>query len=167
MAIPLATEVAVESAARYYTEEGDQLGRGPLPPMVNQTTKYWLMFRANNTNNDLRAAVFSATLPAGVEFTGKQSVTIGPTIAYNPANRDLSWNYRLLPANSQTGLYFEVAVKPNAAQIGQTLTLLKNIKFTATDDAVGKNFSFSQPDVTNVLPASDQGARSGAAVVSE
>lgn len=163
--IPLATEVNLKSEARYYTEEGDQLGRGPLPPTVGETTKYWIFVQFTNAANPLRDAALVLILPSGVEFTGRQSVTIGPELTYNPANKTVSWHYRLIPARSSTGLYFEVAVRPTPDQIGKSLMLTKEILLTATDDVVGKNFKLIEPALTNVLHTSDRGASSGATVI--
>ena len=162
--IPLATEVSFKAEARYYTDEGDQLGRGPLPPAVGETTKYWIMVRVDNTSNAINTASFSTELPAGVEFTGKQSVSIGPELKYNAVNHTVTWSYNLIPANSQTGLYFEVAVTPTADQAGKNLQLTKAFSFSATDDFINKEFDLAQNGLTNVLPASDLGRDKGAAV---
>lgn len=164
--IPLATEVILNAEARYYTEEGDQLGRGPLPPKVVKTTKYWIFIKIFNTSNPLRDATFSAMLPTGgVEHTGKQSVTIGPQIQYDSKTRKLSWSYDSLPANSQTGLYFEVAVTPNASQLGQNILLVKDIQFSTTDDFVKKDFNLRIPLITNVLNKNDRGYLVGSQVI--
>lgn len=165
--LPLATEVYLNASARYYTEEGDQLGRGPLPPAVGQTTKYWIMAQAQNTTNPLRDARFEAILPPGVTFTNKQSVTIGPPLAFNERTRAVTWSYGALPANSQTGLYFEVAVTPEPEQIGKILTLARNLRFFATDDVVNKPFNLTKAEITNVLPAIDRGSSAGAIVAGQ
>lgn len=165
--IPLATDVNLKSEVRYYTTEGDQLGRGPLPPAVGETTKYWVFVKFTNTVNPLRDAAVSIVLPLGVEFTGRQSVTIGPELVYNPADETISWQYQLIPAESSTGLYFEVAVNPTPDQIGKNVTLIKQITLTATDDVVGKNFSLAGTPLTNALASNDRGANAGAAVVTK
>lgn len=165
--LPLATELTLRGETRYYTEEGDQLGRGPLPPEVGATTKYWIMARVANGTNAARDARFETTLAPDVEFTGKQSVTIGPQLNYDPADKKVSWQYRSLPANSFTGLYFEVAITPAAKQIGKTVSLTTNLLFSAVDDAVGKEFHLLAPGLANILPASDQGSARGAAVVAK
>ena len=162
--IPLASEVSWRAEARYYTAEGDQLGRGPLPPQVGQTTKYWIFVEVDNTSNVINNATLTAVLPAGVEFTGKQSVSIGPEIKFNTTDRTINWNNYNLPAQSQTGLYFEVAITPTASQTGTGLTLVKNLSFTAKDSFVGKNFVLSLPQLTNRLSATDQGSAAGSAV---
>lgn len=162
--VPLATELFLKSEARYYTTEGDQLGRGPLPPAVGKTTKYWVFINVSNTSNAVDNATFSAVLPAGVELTGKQSVTVGPELQYNSATRKISWAYDYLPANSQTGIYFEVQVTPDSSQLGKNIVLANSIQFSATDDFVNKIFSLSSPAVTNVLNTNDKGRNLGSKV---
>lgn len=159
--IPLATELQLMSEARFYSNEGDQLGRGPLPPQVGETTKYWIFIRVNNTTNPVRDAVFSATLPSGVSFTGKQSVSIGPALTLDENNNTIKWNYRELPPNSQTGLYFEVAVTPSPEQIGKNINLVNDLKFTASDKNTGKTFLLNKTVINNILPTNDLGSKKG------
>jgi hypothetical protein len=163
--IPLATKVNFSNIeARYYTSEGDQLGRGPLPPQVGKTTKYWIFVKILNTTNAINKAAFNTSLPEGVEFTGKQSVSIGPQLDYNSASRAISWKYSSLPANSQTGLYFEVAVTPQSFQVGQNILLTNSLQFSATDDFTNKKFDFSRSPLTNILGSNDAGYRFGSRV---
>ena len=157
--IPMATELSLSSEARYYSDEGDQLGRGPLPLQAGETTKYWVFIRVNNTTNAVDNAVFSAKLPTNIKFTGKQSVTIGPSVTYNETTGNLNWNYYSIPANSQTGLYLELAVTPTPEQIGKTIDLLSDLKFSATDKITGKQFTLTKSTVTNILPPTDLGSK--------
>ena len=164
--VPLATAVSFnEISARYYTSEGDQLGRGPLPPQVGKTTKYWVVVNIANTSNALNEAVLNGSLPAWVEFTGKQSVTIGSPITFNPASRAISWKHNSIPAYSQTGLYFEVSITPQSSQAGQNLTLVNSPNFFATDNFTNKKFNLSQSLINNVLPSGDSGRAFGAQVI--
>ena len=163
--LPLSTEVNLITEARYYTPEGDQLGRGPLPPQVGKTTKYWIFVKINNTSNAIEDIVFSTSLPEGVQWSGKQSTTIGPQIVYNTANRSISWQYNSLPANSQTGLYFEVVVTPQASQVGKNIQLTNTLNLSATDEFIGKKFNQVRQPVFNTLNRNDQGFDSGSKVL--
>ncbi len=154
--LPLATELYLTPSVRYYSDDGDQLGRGPLPPAVGQTTKYWIFIQLNNTTNPIKDATLQISLNSDATFTGKQSVTIGSALAHN--NGNISWNYRELPAHSQTGWYFEVAVTPTTEQLGQNISLVNNIKFTATDKTTGKEFSLTKSSLKNSLPNADRGS---------
>ncbi|MDD4477249.1 MAG: hypothetical protein PHY40_03805 [Patescibacteria group bacterium] len=163
--IALATELVMSASTRYYTSEGDQLGRGPLPPRVNETTKYWIFVKITNSSNAVKQVKFNTVLPTGVEFTGKQSITIGPQIKYNPTVRSMSWEYSELPANSQTGLYFEVSITPNSEQIGKTIQLTENLQFSAEDGFTGKKFILKQNGLFNSLSSDDRGSSYGASVL--
>ena len=139
--------------------------RRKLPPQVGKTTKYWIFVKISNTTNAINDAVLSASLPEGVEFTGKQSTSIGPQIDYDNSTRAISWKYNTLPANSQTGLYFEVSVTPSADQIGQNILLTNSLQFSTTDEFTNKKFNFNHPSLTNVLNSNDAGQRLGSKVV--
>lgn len=165
LSIPLSSELSMTAETRYFTDEGDQLGRGPLPPKVGATTKYWIYVTVNNTTNAVNDASFSASLAPGVEFTGAQSVTIGKPVAVSANNGQLNWKYYQLPPHSQTGLFFEVSVTPTPNSIGQVLPLVSNIHFSAADSRTGKSFTLSSEPVTTQLPQSDRGARAPAAVM--
>ncbi len=162
--LPLATQVTLRTETRYYTNEGDQLGRGPLPPRVGETTKYWIFLQATNGVNPLRDIALTTTLVPGVKFTGKQSVTLGPELRLNSDSQTMSWNFRDIPAASQTGWYFEVAVTPSPEQLGKPLSLTGPVTLKATDAVVGKEFNISSPGLTNVLPADDRGVHAAARV---
>jgi len=161
--LPIASEINFSADTRYYTEEGDQLGRGPLPPQAGETTKYWILAQIKNTTNNLKDAFFSAKLGDGVEFTGRQSVSIGPSLTQKDDN--ITWSFKELPPNSQTGLYFEVAVTPKENQIGKALTLIKGVNFSAADAWVNKKFDFNLGEIKNILPKNDLGSKKGYTVI--
>ena len=113
--LPIATEVNLKAQIRYYTQSGDQLGRGPLPPKVGETTKYWVFVQIYNSVNEIKDVSFNAVLADGAKFSDRQSVTIGPNLEQK--NENVEWNYSKLPPHSQTGLYFEIETTPNSEQI--------------------------------------------------
>lgn len=154
--LPLATELHLSPSVRYYSDDGDQLGRGPLPPTTGQTTKYWVFVQLNNTTNPIKDTSLQISLNNSVTFTGKQSVTIGSALTHS--NGTVSWSYRELPAHSQTGWYFEVATTPSIEQIGQSINLVNSIKFTATDKTTGKEFVLTKAGLKNNLPNADKGS---------
>ncbi len=157
--LPLATEVGLTATARYYTSEGDQLGRGPLPPVVGETTKYWIFVQFTNSSNPLENVEFRAELAPGVKYSGNQSVTIGKPL--NVSGGSLSWSHPDIPAQTQTGLYFGVEVTPSEENLGQNLNLVRSITLTGTDAITGKNIKINKGVVTNVLPSNDSGASQG------
>jgi len=159
--IPLATQLNLNTETRYYTSTGDQLGRGSLPPQVGKTTKYWVFIQINNTTNPVKDISFKTTLSSGVELTGKDSVTIGQKIKYDKNSRTVSWAYSRLPANSLTGIYFEVQVTPSPDQIGKKLQLTNDLYLSATDELVNKKFDLKSGGLDNILQNNDRGKDNG------
>lgn len=161
--LPLATQIAWKIRPVYYTKDNDQLGRGPLPPQVGETTKYWIFVEMQNGVNAITDNNFNLTLGDGVEFTGKQSVSIGSEIQNK--NSSMLWSHNLAPAHGTIGLYFEVAVTPASSQIGKKITLIKSASYTAKDNVTGKELILSSGSVDNTLANDDRGSKAGAVVV--
>lgn len=163
--LKVGTKLTFQPEIRYYTNEGDQLGRGPLPPRVGEETKYWAFIQINNSTSQANDLKFSATLPANVTWTGKSSVSYGLNLTYNPANKTLNWEAKSLPANTNIGLYFELALVPNAEQLNTEPELLKNISLTALDNYIGVNLSAQKNSLNTALPTDSLGQVKGTKVV--
>ncbi len=149
------TDLTLSAFARYYSPEGDQLGFGPLPPIVSQPTKYWIFISVESTYNDASDISITATLPGNVEFTGKTSVTTGDNILYNSDTRQISWKAQKVIAPSTfypiIGSAFEVKLTPLAREIGQYAPLLQNIQVSGTDNFTNEKISTKVEDVTSNL----------------
>ncbi len=136
------SDLVLGNVARYYTEEGDQLGLGPLPPKVGEKTTYWIFWSINNNLNDLSDASASAILPANVFWTGKMSVALGE-LTYNSARRQINWKVGDVSRYTgeewpKLGVAFEVALTPTSEQIGSEPALLEQIKIFGEDKFTGK-----------------------------
>ncbi|MFH1789998.1 MAG: hypothetical protein ABH832_02935 [bacterium] len=160
--IPIATEISIVPEIRYYTQDGDQLGRGPLPPQVEKQTKYWAFVQINNTSNAIKDLVFNARLSNGIQPTDKQSVTIGSKITYNKTNNFMEWSLgQSIMPNSYVGLYFELMAEPNAQQINKPIKLIESFNITATDEFTQKKFNINISGLDNKLQKNDKGWAKG------
>jgi len=136
------SDLAVRAVARYYTSEGDQLGRGPLPPAVGKETKYWIFWSIENNLNDLSNVSVSALLPPNVFWTENISVSLGE-ITYNSARRMVTWKIgevdRYTGEDWPTqGVAFELALTPNLEQQGKEAMLLEQAKVFGDDKFTGQ-----------------------------
>lgn len=156
--LPLATQLNWQVKPVYYTDSGDQLGRGPLPPEVNQATKYWVFVEMENGINSLSNNNFKAILGDNITFTGKQSVSIGQEIKYDKAQNILTWNQPNIPALGKFGLYFELESTPVASQVGEKITLMKNLSLSAEDSVTGKKINLYHNTLINQLTKNDKGS---------
>lgn len=150
--LPIGTSLTVDSIARYYTPEGDQLGRGPLPPRVGKETKYWVLVNIKNGTNNIQEVVFTATLPAHVSWTGKQSVTHGAHVQYNPATRQLRWVAPSLFSHEKAGIYVELSITPDASFVGKTPVLLSQGSLSAYDAHIQESITRTIASVDTSLP---------------
>lgn len=120
--------------AYYNSPQGDQLGSGPIPPIVGLPTNYWVFFTLNNSGNDLKNVVVSAKLPTSVSLTGRKTLSAGE-MSYNETSRRLTWQINTISGadkgTSQLG--FEIQIKPVKNQIGQVLELLGAGYYQAVD----------------------------------
>lgn len=145
--IKIGTQLYLSGESRYYTNEGDQLGRGSLPPRVGKETKYWVFITANNNSSNVGDISFRARIPNGITWTGKTSVSFGNDIQYNPSTRTVSWQGSGLAPFTRLGLYMELAFVPTSNQIGTIPTLLENISISGTDRYIGREITRSIPNI--------------------
>jgi len=138
----------VEARAYYNSPQGDQLGAGPLPPLVALPTNYWIFIEAK-ADGDFNNFIYSAKLPKGVEVTGNRSILAGD-FSYNKDLRQVIWRVPLLEAKlSDYRAGFEVQLIPTASQIDKVLPLLSSAKYSAQESAGAKtkvNDEISSPD---------------------
>lgn len=146
-------ELKVEASVRYKTEEGDQVGFGPLPPRVGQPTKYWIFFSAQTNYGTIKNFQLTAKLPKNVRATGKLSGMSPEPLMIN--NQIISWKISelspLLEENPIIGSALEVEIIPQADQIGLTPNLLEEIEVSAVDTFNNYSISRKIPDLTTKI----------------
>lgn len=145
--LAIGTQILLNSELRYYTDEGDQLGRGPLPPQVGKETRYWAFITIQNTSSKLQNVSLKATLTPFGNWTGKTSVSHGQDIIFNPGNRTISWNTSSLNPHETAGVYFELGITPTQDQIGTKPILLNNINVTGYDTYTDEQMTRAAPNL--------------------
>jgi hypothetical protein len=135
--IRLSSELSGQALAYYHSPQGDQLGSGPVPPLVSIPTNYWIFFRASG-DGDFRDLVFSGQLSPGVELTGNRSLVAG-SFTYNAARRQVVWTVPEVKAGDDYyRIGFEIQFIPQEDHLGKTPSLVNNIQYYATDSLSGK-----------------------------
>lgn len=158
----VATEVKVAgtaelaTVARYFTNEGDQIGRGVLPPRVDRTTRYWVVMRVQNGPTEVRNGRVRVTLPENATWTGKSAVTTGLDLEASENGRVLTWEIGSLPAHAGVvspapNASFEVAIEPTAAQVGTEPPLILSALFKGIDAWTEQEISSDQGALTTAL----------------
>jgi hypothetical protein len=151
------SDLTANGFARYFTVEGDQIGRGPLPPTVAETTKYWVFIHLDNQLHGLSQVNVSGSLSQGVDWTGRESVTEGLAINFNEATRFFQWNVGEIPGyqtrfnDHAFGTAFEVAINPSVADVDKVKVLVQSIEVQGIDDKTGQIITRKLPDITTHL----------------
>lgn len=130
--IILAAELSAEAVAYYNSPQGDQLGSGPIPPVIGIPTNYWIFFEVKSSG-DFNNLVFSGKLPKGVELTERRSVLAGD-FKYNASSRKVIWTVPELKNQSDSyRVGFEVQFIPTASQQGNIANLMTELQYYAHD----------------------------------
>lgn len=164
--LAIGTTLILDGHARYYTAEGDQLGRGPLPPVVGQETKYWVLFTVRNTTSRVENAEFTATLGPNTTWTGRSSVSLGEDLVYNAATRQASWSLSSLASGQTIGLYMELATTPTADMLGTIPTLIERASVNGRDTYIDTELARSIGTITADLSQDTRGSARGVTVQS-
>lgn len=138
------SDVLSNVSARYYSEQGDQLGVGPLPPAVDMATNYWLFLEFNNSGNKLKDFVLTAELPDNVYFSGNKRVLDG-NLNYAEIGKRIIWEISEIEGGvNRYRANLEIILIPEQKDLGNVVDLVKNIKFTVYDE-------FTQEDISQNL----------------
>lgn len=156
LASKISSDLNLTAFARYYTDLGDQLGRGPLPPKVGQETRYWIFWHVLNSLNVVNNVVVSGVLPDNVSWTGKSSVFAGDKIVFDAATRKMTWQItqveRLVgEIYPSLGASFELVLTPVQEQIGKEAILISKIMILGVDSITGQTLEKTVKDVTTNL----------------
>lgn len=149
--------VKATAGAYYYTAEGDQVGIGPLPPIVGLPTSYLITWSIDNSGGDLSDLQFSAVLGEAATWQGEAGLT-GGNLSYDSENRKINWRITAWPDDAtlkQASFY--VSINPNQEMVGQILTLTKAGQWKVDDAWAEKIWQGSLSELTTNL---DQDSRS-------
>jgi len=151
--LKLITNLKVKAAAYYNSQLGDQLGSGPIPPIADLPTNYWIFFEIDNNGNDLSNLTVSAKLPESVTLSNGKTLSAGDLI-YDESQKRVTWSVKKVSVASgryQAG--FEIQLLPTTKQIGLKPLLLSNISYLATDAYTGERLSGKLPYIDTELPS--------------
>ncbi len=145
--------------AQYFSAEGEQLGRGPLPPMPGETTRYLVSLHIPYEGDGWRDIEISAPLGEHASWTGFIPDE-GKNIRYDAQARTMTWSVDEWPEGMTSeeqldlGAAFEVAITPTESDRGGTLALLGPISISAVHKASGETYkAILDPVLTDqVLP---------------
>ncbi len=162
--ISLNSDVSVNAQARYYSESGNVIGAGPLPPEVGETTSYRIYWNVSNSLHALSSIKMSTTIPQDVTWLDNTDTDIG-TISFNATTRLVTWTISKMPVEvAHAGAWFDVAINPDEDDVGRFVKLTNTTSFEAKDTVTNESLSKSLSELTTELPEDDFAAGEGVVV---
>jgi hypothetical protein len=150
--LKLVASLEIKAAAYYNSSLGDQLGSGPIPPMLGLPTNYWVFFEINNQGNNFNNLAVSAKLPEGVTLSNNKTLSAGE-FAYNESQKRLTWLVKEIDVkNDNYRIGFEVQLLPLEKQVNTNPFLVGNISYLATDAYTGEKLSGNLLPIDTDLP---------------
>jgi hypothetical protein len=138
---------------------------GSLPPKVGTTSRFKVRLALKNSSNDYREGVLTGYVPIGVNLDNNSITPVErSSVQFDASTGKLIWNVGQLMAHSGTirperALDFIVSTTPGASQVGQPISLFRDIQFTATDSFTNESIKLNTPNIlsTNLADGSNQG----------
>lgn len=157
----LSAAFSFRAEARYYTDIGDQIGIGPLPPRVGEKTTYWIVWTVGPTESDMTQLVMKTVLPSTVRATGKfASAARG---VFQTDGRSVTWSVLAFPATGgeSVSFAFEVELTPTESDRGHPVPLLLDSSARALDAETGELREASAGSDTTDVPRDAKAAGKG------
>ena len=149
--IGIIASLGLRAAASYYTVGGDQLGLGPLPPVVGETTSYWVFLEASALGGTIQELVAKATLTENAHWTGRTSALAGSAPDFDPLSREVSWRVGSLKTDQPAIVGFEVALTPTPDQVNSAAVILQAVQIKGRDLRSGVTLKAETTDVDTNL----------------
>ena len=140
---------------------------GHLPPTVGNKTTYTVIWKAENSSNEVKNAKVRATLPQGVELTGSLFPE-NVSLTFDSQSREIVWSAGDLVAGAglsspAVSVAFQIALTPNDSQRGTPPQILGEAHIAGDDAWTLQSLSSSDIPLDTTLP--DDPASQGKGVV--
>lgn len=158
--LPVAGNLTLAATARYYSPEGEQLGRGPIPPRAGRATTYWAAIDVVAAPNPARNVTVIATLPGTVRWLGRQTKNRpdAPDAVFDAAARVVRWIIPSLPAGEHAVLSFPLEITPTKIDVGNSPVLVSRVTATAADALIPSHHLTAGPTAAVVDSANTIGS---------
>lgn len=152
-------DLSVVAEARYFNDDLVKIGNGPLPPVVNHTTTYSIVWSITNGGNTADDVSITTTLPNAVIW----SDTASEGVVYDSTMRKISYSIKKLPAFTKSVVSFSVSISPTNEDLNSLMVLTGDTVVSGHNTFTNQDIAIQQKRLTTEL-ATDEGA-SGKGVV--
>lgn len=148
--VPLNTIPSLQVALRYYSPEGDQIGRGPLPLKSGFATSLYAFFDASSSIHAIENTLVTARLPSYCIPNQSAPIHNGDfTVDENTGI--FSWTIGTLPSqfaqpDRQTGLAITIICTPTHKPLNSDI-MMQSIRLSGTDSITHTPLTITIPDI--------------------
>jgi hypothetical protein len=156
IALSVNSQADLQAEARYYSEENEALGVGPLPPQAGKTTAYRIFWYLTNTSNELNTVKVVTTLPEDIYWTVQNKAVSAGDLTFDPVTRQVTWSINKVPVGTgqilpQLSASFEVSITPKESDVGNVKILTDKTSLTAADSFTLASLTASADSLTTDL----------------
>ena len=154
--VRISSQISLSSKAFYSI--GPFKNTGPIPPKVEATTTYAVIWNVGNVVSAMTDARVTARLGSGVSWVAAHS-ELSEDISYDSESNTVTWNMGNLTQSGRE-VAFQVRLVPSTSQIGTAPVLVSSIVFNGMDRETASAVTVSSPILTTRLtgdPAFIQG----------
>lgn len=153
------TNLTLDAQARYFDENENTIGSGPLPPQVGKTTTYVIYWTLRNEINEIKDITVSAQLSDSTRFNSIESVGAG---TMKHADGTVTWTLNRMPTSvEEVTSSFSITLTPESDDIDKILTLLGQTTAVATDTVTGGTIKKIDGSLTTNLDEDPNGSGQG------
>ncbi|MCX6739978.1 MAG: hypothetical protein NTZ49_01985 [Candidatus Parcubacteria bacterium] len=154
------TNLALESQGRYFGNNSETIGSGPLPPIVGQKTTYKIFWKLTNSLHEISNIEVKTKLPDYIIYEGNNNLSAG-TLIKNGSN-ELVWQISRVPVSvNEVTAEFEISLTPKSNDVQKVLTLMQDIYLKATDNQTKGELLLNAPGITTNLDTDPLGKGKG------
>lgn len=153
---------------RVIRNTGPFVNIGQVPPKVEQTTTYTIVWTVDNTSSAVGNARVTATLPPYVKWLNAVSPST-ESVTYDENSGTVAWDIGnistyTLNSSRRREVYFQISFQPSINQVDQSPTLVNQAMLTAVDNFTGAQLQ-SQQDFLTTRFSTDPNYKEGQATV--
>jgi hypothetical protein len=160
----------ISLTGRIVRTTGPFTNTGPVPPKVEQTTTYTVVWTVDNTSSAAGNARVTATLPPHTKWLGQVSPA-SETVSYDEDSGLVTWDIGnistyTLNSSRRREIYFQIGFLPSVNQANQSPTLVNQATLSAVDSFTGAQLQSTQDYLTTRF-STDPNYQEGQATVTK
>ncbi len=151
----LNSDLSIEESVLYYSENNMNVGSGPIPPEVGETTMLRVYWDLSNNLHDLSDVIVSLDLPDYVKFEETKRVDSG-NFNYNEEDNLVEWDLGSMSNNIyQNKAEFDISINPRLKDEDKILIISPGANVSAVDEVTKSKLETSSPPTTTKLEEDD------------